>query len=416
MPVRTARSLEESVLEGLQRGVSTRDVATQSGLEIRTVRAIAHRNGRSELIPSVCPHPPRKEAFSRIDAEMAYWAGFLFADGCVRPSCNLLTIKLQVGDIDQLRKLARFLGCPDRPVYVRKSTTRGKAHKHAVLSLRSADLVSDLIGWGVIPRKGRVDCAVHLDLAETGAFWRGFIDGDGSVTFDPFGAPVLAVYNSSRSLLGQYTCYVAAVLGDEPQVVANRSIATVNLHGTRARKVLEAVNDATPAGLALARKQERVERALRWRSQRESQTQRNVRIARAYAAGERVSLIADREDVTRKYVRKIAAAQGVPQRSGRGGALAIRRPDVIEVVLRGYVTDEPLANMGRRLNCSRVTIWRIAGAAGLPMRGPGGWRSRRDQQQLAASIVFGGPTGQALRGEEFKRARAYVRDAFGELT
>ncbi len=33
-----------------------------------------------------------------------------------------------------------------------------------------------------------------------------------------------------------------------------------------------------------------------------------------------------------------------------------------------------------------------------------------------ASVLLGGPTGQALRGEEFKRARAYVRDAFGELT
>jgi len=32
-----------------------------------------------------------------------------------------------------------------------------------------------------------------------------------------------------------------------------------------------------------------------------------------------------------------------------------------------------------------------------------------------ASVLLGGPTGQALRGEEFKRAQAYVRDAFGEL-
>lgn len=32
-----------------------------------------------------------------------------------------------------------------------------------------------------------------------------------------------------------------------------------------------------------------------------------------------------------------------------------------------------------------------------------------------ASIIDGGPTGPALRGEEFKRARARVREAFGEL-
>jgi hypothetical protein len=32
-----------------------------------------------------------------------------------------------------------------------------------------------------------------------------------------------------------------------------------------------------------------------------------------------------------------------------------------------------------------------------------------------ASVLLGGPTGPALRGEEFNRAQAYVRDAFGEL-
>jgi hypothetical protein len=33
-----------------------------------------------------------------------------------------------------------------------------------------------------------------------------------------------------------------------------------------------------------------------------------------------------------------------------------------------------------------------------------------------ASVLLGGPWGQELRGEAFKRARAYVADVFGELT
>jgi hypothetical protein len=32
-----------------------------------------------------------------------------------------------------------------------------------------------------------------------------------------------------------------------------------------------------------------------------------------------------------------------------------------------------------------------------------------------ASVLLGGPWGPRLRGEEFKRARAYVIDVFGEL-
>ena len=33
-----------------------------------------------------------------------------------------------------------------------------------------------------------------------------------------------------------------------------------------------------------------------------------------------------------------------------------------------------------------------------------------------ASVLLGGPWGRELRGEQFKRARAYVADMFGELT
>ncbi len=33
-----------------------------------------------------------------------------------------------------------------------------------------------------------------------------------------------------------------------------------------------------------------------------------------------------------------------------------------------------------------------------------------------ASVLLGGPWGPELRGEAFKRARAYVADVFGELT
>ena len=33
-----------------------------------------------------------------------------------------------------------------------------------------------------------------------------------------------------------------------------------------------------------------------------------------------------------------------------------------------------------------------------------------------ASVLLGGPWGRELRGEAFKRARAYVADVFGELS
>jgi LAGLIDADG-like domain len=55
-----------------------------------------------------------------------------------------------------------------------------------------------------VRRKSLDGCRAHAALECYGAFWRGLLDGDGTVCFDRFGAPVVAIYNSSQELLEQY--------------------------------------------------------------------------------------------------------------------------------------------------------------------------------------------------------------------
>lgn len=316
MSARTSKGVEQAVLNRLTRGETTRQVADTTGLSISLIRTIAHRNGRSDLIRPHCPHPARSDAFSVLNSEVAYWLGFLFADGWVRPTANAVGVRLQAGDREHLERFVHFLGCPNRPIHMGWSTKRGRDHLNAVVTLCNRAIVSDLIHWGVIPNKSRVDCPTHSDLAKSGAFWRGFMDGDGCVSFDPFGAPRLTMYNSSCSLMSQYRTYAEGIIGHNPELKRNRKIYAVTLHGTRARDVLAAMEAATPAGVSLARKQRRVDRALQWRSEREVAAVRAVRIARSYKAGETVGAICPpgRCDVParkkdRRAVRSGAAAR-----------------------------------------------------------------------------------------------------------
>ncbi|MGZ4332449.1 MAG: hypothetical protein ACXVXL_31205 [Solirubrobacteraceae bacterium] len=247
--------------------------------------------------------------------------------------------------------------------------------------------MSDLMGWGVIPNKSRVECPTHAQLVRNGSFWRGVIDGDGTITFDPFGAPILILYSSSRLLLEQYCAYVNHVVERIPKMHPCRRISRVTVTGTPARRALEDMAAATGADMPLARKETRVAVALEWRSEQERTHARNLRVAAGYRNGERVGDLARREGLDRQTVRQIATRYGAQQRPGRGSSLAVRRPDLHAAALQAYVTDEPLDAIAARLRCSSITVRRIAISAGIPLRGPGGWRGRRAAQLHAHEVL-----------------------------
>jgi len=111
--------------------------------------------------------------FSSETPEVAYWAGFLMADGCVTESTVILTLSSK--DEGHIESFRSFIGCSNPIHQYKKRMASG-------ISVRSARMASDLGRWGVVPRKTYVgaipnDIPAHL----LHHYIRGLIDGDGGV-------------------------------------------------------------------------------------------------------------------------------------------------------------------------------------------------------------------------------------------
>jgi hypothetical protein len=120
-------------------------------------------------------HALRHDAFDQLDPEVEYWLGFLFADGCIeeRPGNrqNALRLMLSARDVDHLEKFRGFLGAGSQ---VRRQAIK-RGSQAAVLVVYSDRLTGRLRAYG------RYDGDIDQRLLDSVDFWRGVVDGDGSL-------------------------------------------------------------------------------------------------------------------------------------------------------------------------------------------------------------------------------------------
>lgn len=132
---------------------------------------------RAETIRAVSGHSLNITAFDTLTADSAYWIGFLMADGCI---ChNTLSLELQVRDIEHLHKFRNFVGGTQK-INTRIRVCRGKEHELASYHASSVYMKEGIAKFGILPNKSLTALAVK-ELEFNRHFWRGCIDGDGSV-------------------------------------------------------------------------------------------------------------------------------------------------------------------------------------------------------------------------------------------
>jgi hypothetical protein len=115
-------------------------------------------------------------AFDALTPASAYWIGFLMADGWIAKDYSEFSIALAFTDRCHLWRFRAFLGSSARtPIHAGK-----KGHATVRLSVRSRHMCESLATHGVTPQKTHT--AKALGQVEGSAdFWRGMMDGDGSL-------------------------------------------------------------------------------------------------------------------------------------------------------------------------------------------------------------------------------------------
>lgn len=206
-------------------------------------------------------------AFDDLTDEAAYWIGMLMTDGCVSDTAGRseqIILKLQRRDREHLVKFGRFLKS-DRPVLdYERLDKKGIPRPFSSICFNSRQIASAIGKFGVVPRKTYIAKAVGVE--DNIHFWRGCIDGDGTVAYfsksSPVGYPVVR-FCSAGILSDQFSSFSAKTLNIQPPKLRIKDkVVYVDLNGDNAKRMVEILY---PEGcVGLDRKIARVEQMKTW--------------------------------------------------------------------------------------------------------------------------------------------------------
>jgi hypothetical protein len=263
MPLVLKADLAREVASLYEAGASMASITAAYGVSKHVVRETARRHGVSRRPTGrKRTYALDEGVFDQLTPESAYWVGFFMADGCVYDyGAPMLALVLGNKDAEHLARFRAFLRAGN-PLHVRDNGTTG-------LYVSSRRLAESLAKYGVLPRKSLVAKVVGLEWDRD--FWRGVVDGDGSVKMTPSGASVLPslALCGSEALVVQFTAYcrhIYPALGAGTALCPAGKIWRIRTAGYGAQAIIAALYQG--AALALPRKALHAERAASWQGKR----------------------------------------------------------------------------------------------------------------------------------------------------
>ena len=235
-------------------GESSLELGKAFGLSGNAVRGLVKRAGHTvrSLVDAARTHSLDHRYFAEIDREdSAYWLGFLLADGGVYK--NSITLALGQVDSEHILRFRDAIGSNHKPFY--RPRIAGKHNGIVGLTMRSKEMADDLARYGIVPCKSMIASAPRLPTGIQRHFWRGVLDGDGSITTTT-GRWRVRLYGS-EAVCRTFSEWVLDTCGVPVRVAPHRSIWEARVEGLeRSRLVLLALYDG--ATIFLPRKSERV--------------------------------------------------------------------------------------------------------------------------------------------------------------
>lgn len=144
--------------------------------------------------------------FDKIDTEeKAYWLGFLYADGCVSKNSNIVSIGLKNSDKSHLEKFRLFLKSKSN-VSECIVNTNNKSYKTCRFQVCDKHFRESLVKLGCVPEKSLILKFPQLSIFSNKEliydFIRGYVDGDGCLTFSRCGRLELSILGTKEFLEG----------------------------------------------------------------------------------------------------------------------------------------------------------------------------------------------------------------------
>jgi DNA-directed RNA polymerase specialized sigma24 family protein len=156
---------------------STRKIASQLGVNYTAICSLLKARGIERRSRRIWHFD--ESYFARTDDRVAYWMGFIMADGNIFKVRNTwqFTVAIQQGDRELLEKLCDELELSNDVLRIREG--KGKATPQVALQLCHPSFQDWFLKWGIVPRKSYnfVEPTIPVELYPS--FLRGWFDGDG---------------------------------------------------------------------------------------------------------------------------------------------------------------------------------------------------------------------------------------------
>jgi hypothetical protein len=259
IPIRPQAKLTEEqrreTVERYARGETSTRIAADFGVTSVAILNVLHRRGVTVRGRCTVCH----NALDEITPESAYWCGFLFADGNVHVRRNsnqqpVVSVGVAERDQNQLVKLRTFLGSTHK---IRAISGRHPSCQFHVPSTQLAKRLCDL---------GRYEGPIAPELVASRHFWRGVVDGDGSVGCYPkrpgaVPSPQFRLCGEQR-MLSAFIGFLHAdgTTGANLSVRPHKSIYSIGTTGRTAVRIMKLLYEDAP--VALDRKADAVRRII----------------------------------------------------------------------------------------------------------------------------------------------------------
>lgn len=231
-----------NIISAYSENTSKLQLSKQYGISVKGIGGFLKRNNIPFKEYRGCGLGSRKRevnlnAFKEINENSAYWAGFLMADGNIRQGADgyARSIELKLATIDKCHvgKFRDFMGgnC-DIKFYQEKM-----GHGTYRTLIHSKECVKDIAKWGVVPRKTFIAKALN-GIEHNLHFWRGVVDGDGSIFFDKK-YPAISLVGSIY-LITQFKEYISTICPlSQVNLVKNGNIWQIKYKGVKANIIIK---------------------------------------------------------------------------------------------------------------------------------------------------------------------------------
>jgi lambda repressor-like predicted transcriptional regulator len=295
---------DEVIVSLYRAGVPVADIATRSGVCVKTVRNVARRMGlpprhapqpgrdaavadryrtgdlvheiaadhgisrsRVRVIAAKAGIPPRSgwqrrypidESVFDVPTAVGWWLiGLLAADGSIHAAENRVSLCQTLADSDVLRAFLDYVGCPDRPLTMLNLSDEARSRQlprrpAAEARIFSKRIVEALARHGIVPRK-TATMKLSAEASRQPAVWLGLLDGDGSVGIYRNGRAPRLMFSGTRELMEQCQDFWRDALdlaGPRPAARPHaRGIWTFTLWGHNAATAADLLLRASPTSM-----------------------------------------------------------------------------------------------------------------------------------------------------------------------